>query len=191
MDTMYLDTPAQIKALAHPMRLRIVEALGQDCRTNQQLAAALGEPASKTHFHVLELHRAGLINIAAQTPKGGVLEKYYRAAARRFQLGPKLSRQGNARIIEATLDAARAAFADAPAAAQAKADVHVVQERTTVDRATLDRITAHLQAITDELARPQDATDQIAINLTAILHAIPSGPKTPGPPAKPVRKRRQ
>jgi DNA-binding transcriptional ArsR family regulator len=174
MDTMYLNTPAQIKALAHPLRLRIVEALGQDRMTNQQLADALGEPASKTHFHVLELSRAGLINLAAQTPKGGVLEKYYRAAAQRFQLGPKLGRQGNARIIEASLDATRAAFADMPAASRAKADVHVVQERTTVDRATLGRITAHLQAITEELARHQDAADQVDISVTAILHTVPT-----------------
>jgi hypothetical protein len=52
--------------------------------------------------------------------------------------------------------------------------VHVVQERTTVDRATLGRITAHLQAITEELARHQDAADQVDISVTAILHTVPT-----------------
>lgn len=62
---------------------------------------------------------------------------------------------------------------------------------TNVSRATLDRITGHLQAITDELAQQQDATDQVDIDLTAILRTMPAGPKAPGPAAKPIRRRRQ
>lgn len=86
-----LETPEQIQALGHPTRQRILRTLGTTCATNKQIASALREPPARIHFHVRELLSAGLIEIVLEQPKGGVLEKYYRAVAKSFRLGTSFS----------------------------------------------------------------------------------------------------
>jgi len=85
--TWVLTAPDQLQALGHPTRHRILHWLVDQAATNQQIAAALGEPPARIHFHVRELLAAGLIVIAEERAKGGVIEKYYRAVARSFCLG--------------------------------------------------------------------------------------------------------
>jgi DNA-binding transcriptional ArsR family regulator len=85
-----LETPEHVGALAHPLRLQILTLLADTPRTNQQIAELLGESPARLHFHVRELARAGLIHMVEQRPKGGVIEKYYLAAARGYRLAPAL-----------------------------------------------------------------------------------------------------
>jgi DNA-binding transcriptional ArsR family regulator len=82
-----LNTTEQLQALAHPTRHRIINYLVDHSATNQQIAAALGEPPARIHFHVRELWTAGLVILVEERIKGGVVEKYYQAAARSFRLG--------------------------------------------------------------------------------------------------------
>lgn len=88
-DVHVLSSPAEVKALGHPLRIAILTALGQP-RTNLQVARAIGESASKTFFHMRELAEVGLIEIVEQRPKGGVIEKYYQATARHFELNSEM-----------------------------------------------------------------------------------------------------
>ena len=77
-----LKTIEQMRAIADPLRLRIVDALSQRALTATGLGDALGLPANKTHYHVRELEKVGLVRIVETREKGGILEKYYRAVAR-------------------------------------------------------------------------------------------------------------
>jgi len=79
-----MQTPAQWKAFSHPLRLRILEALVGEPRTNEELAAALGEQSGKLYFHTKKLLDAGLIVLDSTRQKGPITEKLYRAVARRF-----------------------------------------------------------------------------------------------------------
>lgn len=87
-DEFVLNSPEQLQALSHPTRHRILNWLVDHTATNQQIATFLNEPPARIHFHVRELKAAGLIVMVDERPKGGVLEKYYRAAARAYRLGP-------------------------------------------------------------------------------------------------------
>jgi DNA-binding transcriptional ArsR family regulator len=89
-DELMLETPEQVSALAHPLRLRALSLLNKAAYTNSQLAELLGVPRARLHFHVRELARAGLIEIVEERPKVGVIEKYYRATARYIWLAPDL-----------------------------------------------------------------------------------------------------
>ena len=66
-ETLVLDKPEQLKALGHPLRVRVLEMLGAegDRRlTNRELAQRLGVDPGHLHFHVRMLVKAGLIELA-------------------------------------------------------------------------------------------------------------------------------
>lgn len=91
LDEFILETPEHLAALGHPLRVAVLRLLLDDTpRTNSQLAEALGESRARLHFHVQALWKEGLINLVEERPKGGVIEKYYGAAARSYQLSSTL-----------------------------------------------------------------------------------------------------
>src|SRR5215212_5411867 len=52
----------QLRALAHPIRIRILEALASGPGTASTLARELGESSGATSYHLRALHRAGLVD---------------------------------------------------------------------------------------------------------------------------------
>src|SRR5438477_7298921 len=105
LDVMLIDRPEQLKALGHPLRLRVLEMLGQSeegSLTNRELAQRLGVDPGHLHFHVRMLLRAGLIELA---DGGQGREKPYRAVARTVRVAPELVASGSASDLrEAMLD---------------------------------------------------------------------------------------
>ena len=58
---------AQLRALAHPLRLQLLEVLRvEGPATASQLARRLGESSGATSYHLRALHRAGMIEEAEQ-----------------------------------------------------------------------------------------------------------------------------
>lgn len=85
-----LDKMEQVKALAEPLRVRVLELLCQKPMTAKQIALALGEKPTKLYHHVEALERVGLINLTETRPVRGTTEKYYEAIARRFAIDRNL-----------------------------------------------------------------------------------------------------
>jgi DNA-binding transcriptional ArsR family regulator len=79
---------AQIRALAVPLRLRILGALVTEPRTTKQVAELLGEKPTKLYHHVQAMERAQLVRLVHTRPKRGTVEKYYQATATLFEAGP-------------------------------------------------------------------------------------------------------
>jgi DNA-binding transcriptional ArsR family regulator len=92
----HLASLEQLKVLADPRRIRILELLGDEERTTKQVAEILGEPPTRLYHHVAALARVGLIRLARTRQSRGALEKYYVAVAQAFSADPKLftSRRG-------------------------------------------------------------------------------------------------
>ncbi|HEV2105663.1 MAG TPA: winged helix-turn-helix domain-containing protein, partial [Candidatus Eisenbacteria bacterium] len=67
-----------LRALAHPLRLRLVEAFAHAERTAMQVAAQLGEPPTRLYHHVRVLERAGILELVRTRQVRGTTEKYYR-----------------------------------------------------------------------------------------------------------------
>jgi DNA-binding transcriptional ArsR family regulator len=85
-----LTTLKQLKALADPLRLRVLEAFVQQPATTKQVATLLGENPTKLYHHVQILEEAGMLRLVETRKNRGTVEKYYRAVAEDFTVDRKL-----------------------------------------------------------------------------------------------------
>ena len=81
-DVAAVTTPEQFRALGHPMRHRLLFALGQGQATISQLAAALGSNKGNIAHHLKVLAGAGLVRPAGTRQVRGGTEQYYQRASR-------------------------------------------------------------------------------------------------------------
>jgi leucyl aminopeptidase (aminopeptidase T) len=86
-ELMLLKDAAAIKALAHPLRLHLLEQLIAAPASVQQLAEQMNEVHAKLFYHVKELEKNGLVEVVGEKIVNGIVERFYRATARTFYLG--------------------------------------------------------------------------------------------------------
>lgn len=77
-----IDDPRLVKALAHPIRVRILGILEHRTATPKELAAELGLPLENTSYHVRALKKFGFIKLERKRQVRGAVEHHYRAVAR-------------------------------------------------------------------------------------------------------------
>jgi DNA-binding transcriptional ArsR family regulator len=101
-DVLTLNRPEQLKALGHPLRLRVLEVLSESGEelTNRELAARLGVDPGHLHFHVKMLFTAGLIE---RVDSGRGREKPYRSVAAHVRVSPELVSSGAANETRAAM----------------------------------------------------------------------------------------
>ena len=174
-----LETPEQIRALAHPLRQRILNLLVDSPYTNKQLASTLNVSPPRLHFHVRELQSAGLIEIVSEQPKGGVIEKYYRAVARVVRLNPNLHQvASDEELLETTLDAVRQEYMRTHTYFNGQLpDTLFAHELLRLSPERLASIQTHLQAVGNEiyqaLTDPDRETYTDFVSITYLLHTLP------------------
>jgi DNA-binding transcriptional ArsR family regulator len=101
-----MATPEEVRALAHPLRLRVIRLLYDGPRTNKELAERLGEnPATMLH-HVRTLLRTGFVALDSERagPRGRT-EKLYRTTGKSWQLDVDAGLPAADRLTRASLDA--------------------------------------------------------------------------------------
>ncbi|KOP69137.1 transcriptional regulator [Bacillus sp. FJAT-18019] len=79
-----IKTHEQLKAIADPLRTKILMNLVKDAYTGQQLAELLDITRNNIYFHLKELEKHGIIHVVRKEEKNGIVQKYYRAVASRF-----------------------------------------------------------------------------------------------------------
>ncbi len=87
----------QLRALAHPLRLKLIEMFARGPRTTMQVAAQLGEPPTRLYHHVNALERAGLLKLTRTRQVRGTTEKYYVVTRRRIGVGSSAGDTAGAR----------------------------------------------------------------------------------------------
>ena len=68
-----------MKALAHPLRQRILMELNKRVASPSELAEEIGEPLGNVSYHVRMLVDLECIELVSTTPRRGALEHHYRA----------------------------------------------------------------------------------------------------------------
>lgn len=88
-------TVEETKALAHPLRLRILRLCAQQELTNKQLAERLGRDPGTVLYHVRQLAAAGFLEPGeVRTGPSGALEKPYRSTGMSWWLDGPLEDSG-------------------------------------------------------------------------------------------------
>ncbi len=78
-----INDPRLIKALAHPLRVRILSILEtRDMASPNEMAEELGVSLGVMSYHVRRLHALGFLELVKRTPRRGAIEHHYRAKAR-------------------------------------------------------------------------------------------------------------
>ncbi len=94
-----VTTVAELKALADPLRLAILDALTGGATRElrvlsvKELAAELGEPKTKLYRHIKLLEAAGFIRVAATRLVSGIVEQRYQACQVDLFVGPWATRE--------------------------------------------------------------------------------------------------
>lgn len=161
-------TPAEFKAMAHPLRLRILRLCLHDALTNKEIADRLGQDPATTLHHVRTLCSTGFLTAEPpRTGKRGALEKPYRATRKSWILSVPRASDEVTRIL-AGIDALRAELADAGP------DAIVLNSRLGL-RLSPDEIAelaARLEQVVEEYAARTPTSGGASVGLHITLHSL-------------------
>ncbi len=85
-----VEEPDQVTALAHPMRVAVLDAL-REPGSAAGVARTLGETRQKVNYHVRALVDAGLIRLVGERRTGNFVEQLYQSVAGTFVVSPRLA----------------------------------------------------------------------------------------------------
>jgi DNA-binding transcriptional ArsR family regulator len=146
-------TTDEARALANPLRLRILRLCLDDALTNKQIADALDRDPGSTLHHVRMLVDTGFLE-PTEVRQGtkGALEKPYRATGKSWQLSvsdPDHRAGANLAIVDA--------FRDELAELDQSDDLIVLTRfANTLNEASLVELAGRIQAVVDEFALRRD-----------------------------------
>jgi DNA-binding transcriptional ArsR family regulator len=93
-DRIGLTSPAQVKAIGHPLRTTILGLLHERAATVTELATALERPKSTVAHHVKVLAEAGLLQVVRTRRVRAIEERFYGRTARMFYVAVERSPHG-------------------------------------------------------------------------------------------------
>jgi len=177
-----IDDPRYVKAMSHPLRVRILAILGERTASPVELAQWLDASLGVVAYHVRTLHRVGLIDLVKETRVRGAVEHHYRAKERprvseeAWEQAPPVAKQ--AAIGSALQTINDYALASAGAGGFDRGDAHLTRTTMRLDAQgwrELSAATADLleraQAI-EGGARARIATDPDAEGVTEAALAL-------------------
>jgi DNA-binding transcriptional ArsR family regulator len=86
-DRIVVTAPEQLRAIADPLRARILDLLLERAATVAELAAAVRRPKSTVAHHVKVLVEAGMLRVVRTRRVRAIDERYYGRTARMFAVG--------------------------------------------------------------------------------------------------------
>jgi DNA-binding transcriptional ArsR family regulator len=143
--------PSLAKALAHPMRTRILSALENRTASPSELAEELNAPLGVVSYHVRRLHALHFLKLVKRVARRGAVEHYYTTVA-----GPRITDAtwGSTPVVvkQAMVSAALGELGTSiSAAANAggfdQAEAHVSRTPVTVDQQGWKAIARELEGL--------------------------------------------
>ena len=174
------------KALADPLRIRLLEWLFEAPRSARQLADCAGLPADRLYYHLGQLEQAGLIEIAEYRPLArGKVERVY-APAETEPPGDDADPEETAAFLGSMLQATAmditVAFQARQAGRRREVDLHRAALRLT--DAALAELRGHLEQLAARSADPaEDGTWTRVVLALVDLQDRPDADPPPGSPA--------
>jgi len=144
------------RALADPMRIRLLEWLAEEPRSARQLASCAGVPADRLYYHLGQLEQAGLIEVASyrRLPRGKTERVYARAETEPpgDDASPEETAAFLGSVLEATAMDITAAYQAKQAGRRREVELHRGALRLT-DQA-LAEVRGHIEQLSTQFADP-------------------------------------
>jgi DNA-binding transcriptional ArsR family regulator len=174
------------KALADPLRIRLLEWLFEAPRSARELAGCAGLPADRLYYHLGQLQQAGLIEVAEYRPLArGKVERVY-APAQTEPPGDDANPEELAAFLGSMLEATSMDITAACRAKRAGARREVDLRRGTLrltDEA-LAELRGHIEQLSARFADPGADGTWTRVVLTLVdLQDRPDADPPPGSPA--------
>jgi DNA-binding transcriptional ArsR family regulator len=159
-----IDDPRYIKALAHPLRIRILAMLEEQPASPVQLTQKLDATLGTVAYHVRTLHQLGLVELVDTRQRRGATEHYYRAREHpRFTddaweaLGP-VAKQ---RMLSATLrQIGEYASGSAAAGGFDRKDAHITRTALRLDEQGWRRLADAIKKWLREVERIEESAQK-------------------------------
>jgi DNA-binding transcriptional ArsR family regulator len=162
-----ISDPRYVRALGHPLRVRILAILEERTASAVELSRLLHADIGVVAYHVRKLHQLGLIELERETRVRGAIQRHYRAYERprvseeAWGQAPPVAKQA---LIDATLqqihDYGRASNA---AGGFDRADAHITRTALKLDREGWEKLAASLMRVLAEVGEiEQEVRDREA-----------------------------
>jgi DNA-binding transcriptional ArsR family regulator len=174
------------KALADPLRIRLLEWLFEAPRSARQLADCAGLPADRLYYHLGQLEQAGLIEVAEYRPLArGKVERVYAPAQTEppgDDADPEETAAFQRSMLEATAMDITAACRAKRAGRRREVDLHRGALRLT--DAALAELRGHIEQLAARFADPGAGGTWTRVVLALVdLQDRPDADPPPGSPA--------
>jgi DNA-binding transcriptional ArsR family regulator len=175
------------KALAHPLRVRILTSLNRGISSPNQLAQELDEPLGNVSYHVKTLLEYDCVELVKTEPRRGAVEHFYRATERAFFSDadwakiPASARKGiDGVIIEAIGQDATAAMLEGTI--DSRTDTHISRTPLVLDEAGWTELSKLLSETLEQSMKigeeaagrlANDGADGISTSLSVLHFELP------------------
>lgn len=157
-----ITDPRYVKALSHPLRVRILALLEDRVASPRQLADSLETSIGVVAYHVRTLEQLGLIELVRETPVRGAIEHYYRSrrrprvSDRAWSAAPPIVKQA---AIGASLQMVHEyAAASAAAGGFDKSDAHLSRSSVRLDKEGWEQLAKACERLLTEVDEISEAS---------------------------------
>src|SRR3954451_17784760 len=159
-----IDDPRYVKAMSHPLRVRILAMLDERTASPVELAGWLSASLGTVAYHVRTLERMGLVELVHETRVRGAVEHHYKSCGRphvtdeAWEAAPAIAKQAAVSASLQTIDAyARAASA---AGGGAPRDLHLTRTALRLDGRGFDDVSRACLRTLAQLDRIEEAAKE-------------------------------
>lgn len=151
-----IDDPRYVRALGHPLRVRILAILEERTASAVEIARMLQADIGVVAYHVRKLHRLGLIELQRETRVRGAIQRHYRAHERprvsdeAWEQAPPVAKQAAVgAALQQIYDYGRASNA---AGGFDRRDAHVTRTALRLDAEGWEQLAGSLRRVLEEVA---------------------------------------
>ena len=159
-----IDDPRYVKAMSHPLRVRMLAMLDERTASPVELAGWLGASLGTVAYHVRTLERIGLVELVSETRVRGAVEHHYRSCGRpqvsdeAWAAAPAIAKQAAVSASLQTIDAyARASTA---AGGFDHGNSHLTRTQLTLDARGWSDLSRACFRLLDQVDRIDEAAKQ-------------------------------